>query len=97
MKKRKLKIIRDGEVLFQNKLIDIPIKDEFIIKKSVELFDDEDPCIIHQSYVVKEYADSILELFLQADSSVISGKDYINQLEFLDYTNIETLTLELMG
>ena len=97
MKKRKLKITRNDEILFEKKFIDLPIKEEFIIKKSIELFDDEDPCIIHQSYVVKEYADSVLELFKKNDSNIILGKDFLNELEFLNYNNINELTFELLG
>ena len=97
MKKKKLKILRNEKVIFQGKFIDLPIKETCIINKSIELFDDEDPCIIHQSYVIKEYADQLLTLFKRNDANTILGKDYVKELEFLDYEEIEQLIFELQG
>jgi hypothetical protein len=95
--KHKIKVIKNDKELYFGKPLDLPIRDEFIIKKSVELFDDEDPCIIHQSYVVKEFSDSLVELFLMNETTTIQGKDYINELEFLDYKDLQDLTFELVG
>lgn len=101
MRKRKLKykikVTRNNNELYFGKPIDLPIKESYIIKKSIELFDDENPCIIHQSYVVKEYIDSMLELFPENDPKTISGSDYVKELSFLDYININELNIELVG
>mgnify|MGYP000394751636 FL=1 len=60
--KQFITIIKNERILYEGRISDIPIKEKYIISKSVELFDDDDPCIIHKSYVVKEYADQILDL-----------------------------------
>lgn len=41
---------KDG-VLYQGLLKDIPLKDSVIIEKSIEFFDDPDPCYIHRGAV----------------------------------------------
>lgn len=97
MKKKKIRIVRNGKELFNGKFIDLPIKELYIINKSVELFDDEDPCIIHQSYVIKEYADQLLTLFKIHDTNTILGLKYEQELAFIDYTDIQDLVFELVG
>lgn len=96
-KKKRLRILRNEKEIFNGKFIDLPIKETFIINKSVELFDDEDPCIIHQSYVIKEFADQLLTIFKLNEETIISGKEHGEELAFIDYTNVEELTFELMG
>lgn len=57
------KIIIKGEndeVLYDGFILDIPIKESYIIDKSIEIFNDDDPCIIHRSYVVKNIVDDFL-------------------------------------
>lgn len=89
-------LITDGEKeLFNKKIQNLPIKEEYIIKRSIELFDDEDPCIIHQSYVIKDYVDQVLDLL--KENSVIEMKNHIEVFNALDYKNIEELTIKLLG
>lgn len=45
---------KDGKVIFQGKLASLPLKEEKIIDKSIELFNDGDPCIIHKTYAMKK-------------------------------------------
>ena len=97
MKKKKLKILRNEKVIFQGKFIDLPIKETCIINKSIELFDDEDPCIIHQSYVIKEFADQLKTLFKVHKTNTILGKEYAKELSFLDYMDVQDLIFELEG
>ena len=61
--KQQVKLYNENTVLFEGRISDIPIRPEAIIGKSIELFDDEDPCVIHQSYVIKNYVDDILMRF----------------------------------
>lgn len=92
--KQKIVIARGNEELFNKKIQNIPLKQEYIIKRSIELFDDEDPCIIHQSYVIKDYVDQVLELL--KDTSVIEMKDHA-LFQALDFDQIEDLTITLLG
>ena len=95
--KHKVRVLKNDKELYFGKPLDLPIKDKYIIQKSIELFDDENPCIIHQSYVVKEYSDSLLELFIVNDTKTVLGKEYHKELEFLDYNDLDELTFELVG
>lgn len=92
--KHKVKVFVGDKVVFKGRLIEMPIKKEFIVKKSVELFDDDDPCIIHQSFVYKEFGTDTLDL-LQANDNQILGKDYINELDYLDFPSIESISIVL--
>jgi len=93
--KELLTIIKNDKKIYDGKILNIPIKEEAIIQKSIELFDDEDPCIIHQSYVVKEYVTELLALF--GDSKEINGITFKDQLHFIDLKDIDLLTFHLKG
>ena len=53
-----------GEMLVKKKLTALPLKEEFIIKKSIEFFNDPEPCMIHRSAVMKRIYMEINEFFL---------------------------------
>lgn len=93
--KQYITITKDGKKLYDGRISDIPLKEEYIIRKSVELFDDDDPCIIHQSYVIKEYVDDLLHVFKATSSKEINVKDHLDALSFLDYTELEKLVISL--
>lgn len=92
--KHKIQIETNDKIVYSGRLIDIPIKEEVIIKKSIELFDDEDPCIIHKSYVIKEFADIILQL-LRNNDNIVNTSDFLNELSFIDIPNIDACTIRL--
>lgn len=74
MKQRLIVQSTDGQVLYQGRPLDLPIKREAIIKKSIELFSDDDPCIIHKSYVIKLYVDELLEELKNSHTIILSEK-----------------------
>ncbi len=88
-------ITKEGKTIYDGRISDIPLKEEYIIKKSVDLFDDDDPCIIHQSYVIKEYVDELLHIFKCANTKQINVSDHIEDLSFLDYMELEKLVISL--
>lgn len=45
---------KNGQVVFQGKLASLPLKEEKIITKSIELFNESDPCIIYRTYAMKK-------------------------------------------
>lgn len=92
--KIKIKVLRGTEEVFFGRPLELKIKEDSIINKSIELFDDADPCIIHQSYVVKEYTDYLIELF--GEKETLNGKDHASELTFLDYEDVEGLSFELV-
>lgn len=93
--KQKIKIMRNDETIFKGKAANIKIKEDFVINKSIELFDDDEPCIIHQSYVIKEYANILLELFKENNTKEIKVKNHLEELAFLNYESIEELIITL--
>lgn len=93
--KRKIIVLRNNEEIYKGKALNLPIKEEFIIKKSIELFDDEEPCIIHQSYIIKEYVNMFLDLF--ESEKEMNGNEQAVNLFFLDFEKIEDLTFKILG
>jgi len=81
--------------MFHDDIMSIPIKDSFLTEKSIELFNDDDPCIIHKSYIIKEYTDAILELFKTNQTTTIYAKDYLPFLSNIDFMETELLIIEL--
>jgi len=95
--KQFIKIIKDERILYEGRISDIPIKEKYIIEKSVELFDDDDPCIIHQSYVIKEFVDQLLSVFRCTNKTEIDVKNHLEVLSFLDFMELEKLVIILKG
>jgi hypothetical protein len=93
--KQHILITKNGKTLYEGRISDIPIKEEYLIKKSVDLFDDDDPCIIHQSYVIKEYVDEVLKIFKAINNKQLSVKEHLNELSFLDFMELEKLVISL--
>lgn len=90
-------IVKRGDyTLFDGNILELPLKDEYITKLSIEIFDDDDPCIIHQSYVIKEIVNSILDLFKKESKSVLSASDFIKEFDVIDFSDLSTLTFELV-
>lgn len=90
-----IKIIRNNDLIFAGNILDIPIKEEYIIQKSIDVFDDDDPCIIHKSYVIKLFVDELLEktnLKKQKQVDLTSFTD----LAFLDF-NLEGCVIYYEG
>lgn len=53
----------DGSVFLQSKLKDLPYKEEAVAAKSLELFADDDPCVIHRSFVIMQFAEEWRKVF----------------------------------
>lgn len=94
--KQKVKVFENDKQIYKGRLIELPIKKEYIIKKSIELFDDEDPCIIHQSFVYKEYASQILDLLNKTEDKTLFLKDHKEELSFIDYKDLNTIKIVII-
>jgi len=78
----KIKLIitdENKEVVFRGNAYDLPVQYEEIKKKSIELFDDDEPCIIHQSYAIQKLMDGFLKQFQGVD---------IHEKKFKDFTGV---------
>ena len=95
--KEKVIIKRIEEVLFKGKILNIPVKEKSIIKRSIEIFGDEDPCVIHMSFVVKEFVTDLLDLFEENETTSLKAVDYLEKLDFIDLEDLSTVTIELVG
>lgn len=51
----------NNEILSEKRVIDIPLKEKTIISKSIEWFNDPEPCMIHRSAVMKRLYFELLE------------------------------------
>ncbi len=95
--KERIIIKRLDKVLYQGKILNLPIKEKYIIKKSIEIFGDEDPCIIHMSFIIKEFVTTLLMLFKNNNTKLIYAKNYLKELSFINLEDLSTITIELEG
>ncbi len=58
---RRISIVINGNEIYLGKIENLPIKEEVIIRESIELFGDDDPCIIHRSYIIKKVLFQFIE------------------------------------
>lgn len=70
-----------NEIIFQGNILDIPIKEDYIIQKSIEIFDDDDPCIIHKSFVIKKVVDDLLDKLPKEENIKLKA---VSDIDFLD-------------
>lgn len=93
---KKIVIRNDRETLFKGSIMNMPVKKEALIKESIELFDDDDPCIIHTSFIVKKFAERINDVYDPTTKSVILIKDHPSLKDFLNITVDETTVIEVI-
>ena len=69
---RNIEVRLDDTVLFAGDLMDLPLKDEWIIKKSIEFFNDPEPCFIHRGAVTIRLLNEIWgEHYIERDADVL--------------------------
>ena len=93
---KKIEILEDGSRLFKGNVMNMPIKKDAVIEGSIELFDDDDPCIIHQSYVIKKFVEKMSDYASELDTSVIKGQDAKDILTFLDVNDVEKIEIHIL-
>ena len=93
--KKKIIIESSNGIVFKGKMMNMPIKKSSIIEKSIDLFDDDDPCIIHTSFVIKHYAEFLLDIFKNQNTDTLIVKDHLNDVDFLDFEDLESLKITL--
>ena len=88
----KVLVLRHDEVVYKGKLLGLPFKHDAIIAKSIELFDDDEPCVIHQSYVIKTYADQLMSWM---EDGVLAFKDRPETYDWLAFDDVDALVLKV--
>ncbi|MFU8793550.1 MAG: hypothetical protein ACNA7K_05935 [Acholeplasmataceae bacterium] len=88
---------QDGHKIYQGKVINLPFKKQAIKDKCIELFNDDDPCIIHESYAINKFAEELVNLFDQQSQDNVALKDIADHLDFIDIPHLSTymMTLEV--
>ena len=93
--KYKLTIKKDDQIIFEGKPINLPIKEEVLKQKSIEMFADDEPCIIHQTYVIETFCDELVSRFKTRLNEEIELSDEIKEINFINIKDIKKATLML--
>ena len=80
-----LKLYYGNKIIYQGYLKDVPLKESVILAKSVEFFDDPEPCHIHRSAVRTRLTAEIQKEFSQTGVSTHPGP------LLLSYTDFDTI------
>lgn len=73
-------IDKNGNEIMNVPVIEMPIHEKIIIEKSIELFNDDEPCIIHKTFAIRAIMFEICEYLnqiLNSDNEVL--KESINE------------------
>jgi hypothetical protein len=85
----------DGHVLYEGKALDLPISMDAIRQKSIDLFRDADPCIIHQSYAIQHLIQPIID-YLKKDQRY-HMLDLPMDCQFIDLPDILSCSIMKKG
>jgi len=94
--KERVIVKRDDYILYDGNILDLPLKDRYITELSIKIFDDDDPCIIHQSYVIKELVSKLLNLFESQNKNLLNAVDYMDEFDVVDFSDVSALTFEIV-
>ncbi|MFA9379038.1 MAG: hypothetical protein ACERKZ_20180 [Lachnotalea sp.] len=86
---KEISISYNGQLIYIGKIENLPIKENVVIEQSILQFGDDEPCIIHRSYIIKK----ILINFIEEINHHIHGNKLI--LSNINKDIIDKLDLEL--
>ncbi|MCR5690990.1 MAG: hypothetical protein K6G62_02115 [Eubacterium sp.] len=52
-----------GQVLFEGPFNELPVKEDYIIEKSTELYSEPEPCIIYRTHILKKLYLDLMDQF----------------------------------
>jgi len=93
--KKRVCIKRFNKPIFTGRVEDIKIKENTIINRSVEVFGDDNPCIIHRKYCMTDILADFMELF--KENKIIYCEDCAEALHFLDYGELKGISIEVIN
>lgn len=76
-------VTQEGLWVYKGTVLDLPFKEPLIVNKSIEVFDDEDPCVIHRSFVTKKIAEEFLKKIPLAEGVRAKLQDYPEAFDML--------------
>ncbi len=85
----------NDKILFKGKPISLPITTKAIEEKSIELFSDPEPCIIHQSYAAQKIVDHFISMFPVLPINNLPLSNYGKKLDFINIKNLEKCFLSI--
>lgn len=44
---------QNGDIIYEGSLNELPVREDYIIEKSKELYNEEEPCIIYRTHIMK--------------------------------------------
>ena len=91
--KKKFSITASGVEVFRAPLIEIPLKEQTIIEKSIQFFDDPEPCYIHRGAVVTRLADELAQAAEAAGGSLEADTLKEEYKDWLAFDGIESIRL----
>lgn len=69
-KKSYLSVTQNETLLYEGFWNELPLKEEVILQKSIEFFDDREPCVIHRTAVHVRLLAELEQLFSSPDFHV---------------------------
>lgn len=97
MKIKRIIIKNDAmNTLFKGPLLNLTYHKESIKKMCIELFDDENPCIIHESFVIQKFAEQMEQSLLAMNQNpLIINEDILKLFPFVNLNQYIGCMLEL--
>ncbi|MDG0889156.1 hypothetical protein P5915_07155 [Acholeplasma manati] len=94
---KKVKILdSQDKVVFKGPLSSLKFKTESIKKTSIELFNDDNPCIIHESYAIEQLANQAAQQLLSLNQNrLLIDEALIQLLSTMELEKYRNHTLEL--
>jgi hypothetical protein len=94
---KKVKILDSlDKVVFKGPLSSLKFKIESIKKTSIELFNDDNPCIIHESYAIEQLASQAAQQLLSLNQNrLLIDEALIQLLSTMELEKYRNHTLEL--
>lgn len=76
----------EGRIIFQGAITDLPLRESYIIEKSMELFHESEPCIIYRTHIAKRFHLELYEMLMMGEQQEI-GEEKMK--EFLSIVNLD--------
>jgi hypothetical protein len=77
---------QNQKVLFKGSPLSLPYKKDSIVAKCIELFNDHDPCVIHESYAIHQLSEEFIGHLKRFNHLEIPVNHFIQDVTFIDFS-----------
>lgn len=77
---------QNKNVKFKGSPLSLPYKKSSIIEKSILLFNDHDPCVIHESYATFQLSEELIGIINSINQKEIPVNDLSPLVSFIDFS-----------